>query len=128
MRAGAINALSTVSAHTVAPGASLDLAGFSQSLPSLTNGGIVSLVGGTPGTTLTVSGPYVGNNGVLRLGTALGGSGSVSDRLLLDGPSASASGSTIVQVTNLGGLGAGYSWRRSAGGSWRMSSVALESA
>ena len=36
------------------------------------NSGTVSLVGTAPGTTLTVNGAYVGNNGVLRLGTFLG--------------------------------------------------------
>ncbi|RZL89032.1 MAG: autotransporter outer membrane beta-barrel domain-containing protein, partial [Variovorax sp.] len=106
LRAGAANTLSAVSAHTVASGATLDLAGFNQSVPSLTNSGTVSLLGTTPGTVLTVTGPYVGNNGLLRLGTSLGNSASVSDRLLLSGATAVASGSTTVQVTNLGGLGA----------------------
>jgi outer membrane autotransporter protein len=106
LRAGAANTFSASSAHSVAAGATLDLAGFSQTVASLANSGTVSLVGSAPGTTLTVSGPYAGNNGVLRLGTALGADGSASDRLVLDGPTAVASGSTTVQVTNLSGLGA----------------------
>ena len=97
---------SPASAHSVAAGATLDLAGFSQSVAALTNAGTVSLIGATPGTTLTVTGPYVGNNGLLRLGTFLGDSASASDRLVLSGPSAVASGRTTVQVVNLGGLGA----------------------
>lgn len=104
LRAGAANTLSAASAHSVAAGATLDLAGFSQSMASLSNGGTVSLAGAAPGTTLTVNGPYVGNNGTLRLGTTLGASGP-SDRLVLDGATAVASGSTTVQITNLGGLG-----------------------
>jgi outer membrane autotransporter protein len=40
------------------------------------------------------------------VGTFLGGSASASDRLVLSGPSAVASGNTTVQVVNLGGLGA----------------------
>lgn len=106
LRAGATGTFSAASAHIVASGATLDLAGFSQTVASLANSGTVSTVGSTPGTTLTVNGAYVGNNGVLRLGTFLGDSSSVSDRLVLDGASASASGKTSVQITQLGGLGA----------------------
>ena len=106
LRAGATGTFSAASAHTVESGAMLDLAGFSQTVASLANSGTVSLVGTAPGTTLTVTGAYAGNNGVLRLGTFLGDSSSVSDRLVLDGASASASGRTSVQITQLGGLGA----------------------
>ena len=91
----------------MAAGATLDTGGFNQSIAGLANSGTVSLLGAAPGSTLTVTGPYVGNGGVLRLGTALGSSASVSDRLLLSGASAVASGSTTLQITNLGGLG-GY--------------------
>ncbi|HEY1227815.1 MAG TPA: autotransporter outer membrane beta-barrel domain-containing protein, partial [Ramlibacter sp.] len=106
LRAGATNAFSPASAHRVAAGAALDLAGFEQTLSSLSNAGTVSLAGSTPGNTLTVTGAYVGNGGTLRMGTALGDSSSASDRLVLSGPAASATGSTRIQVTNLGGLGA----------------------
>lgn len=105
LKAGAANTFSAASAHSVASGATLDLAGFSQAVASLANSGTVSLAGATAGTTLTVTGAYVGNNGVLRLGTVLNGTGP-SDRLVLDGATASASGRTTVQITNLGGLGA----------------------
>ncbi|WP_369662741.1 autotransporter outer membrane beta-barrel domain-containing protein [Variovorax sp. V15] len=106
LKAGATGTFSAASAHTVQSGATLDLAGFSQTVASLANSGTVSLVGTAPGTTLTVNGAYVGNNGVLRLGTVLGDSTSLSDRLVLNGASASASGRTTVQITQLGGLGA----------------------
>ncbi|WP_157103410.1 autotransporter outer membrane beta-barrel domain-containing protein, partial [Variovorax sp. WDL1] len=85
LRAGAGNTFSPASAHSVAAGATLDLAGFSQSIAGLANAGTVSLIGATPGTTLTVNGPYVGNNGLLRLGTFLGDSASASDRVILSG-------------------------------------------
>ncbi|MET3373677.1 outer membrane autotransporter protein [Variovorax boronicumulans] len=106
LRAGAANVLSSASPFTVATGATLDLAGNSQTLASMAHSGTVSLVGAVPGTTLTVNGPWVGNGGTLRLGTALGGSASASDRLILSGATAVASGTTNVQITNLGGLGA----------------------
>ncbi|WP_422096591.1 autotransporter-associated beta strand repeat-containing protein [Variovorax sp.] len=105
LKAGATNAFSAASSAVVASGATLDLGGFSQKMAGLTNAGTVSLLGTVPGTTLTLTGPYVGNNGVLRLGAKLDNPG-IADRLVLDGASASASGKTTVQVTNLGGLGA----------------------
>ena len=106
LRAGAANSFSAASAYTVASGATLDAAGFNQTLSSLSNAGTVSLPGSTPGNTLTITGPCGGNGGTLPLGTALGDSTSASDRLVLSGASASASGKTQIQVTNLGGLGA----------------------
>lgn len=106
LRAGVVNAFSAASAHTVAAGATLDTAGLDQTVASLDNAGTVSLLGAAPGSRLTVNGAYVGHNAVLRIGTALGNSASLSDRLVLDGAGASASGTTTVQVTNLGGLGA----------------------
>ncbi len=56
-----------------------------QTVAGLTVAGTVSLVGTEPGTRLTVRGPYVGQDGTLRLGTRLGDSGSLSDRLVIDG-------------------------------------------
>ena len=106
LRAGVAGAFSPTSAHTVVNGATLDTAGLNQTVASLDNAGTVSLLGPTPGSRLTVNGAYVGQNGVLRIGTALGNSSSLSDRLVLDGAGASASGSTTLQVTNLGSLGA----------------------
>ncbi|MEJ8857461.1 autotransporter outer membrane beta-barrel domain-containing protein [Variovorax robiniae] len=103
LRAGAANALSAASAHTVAPGATLDTGGFDQRLATLTNNGTVSLAGASAASALTVTGAYVGNGATLRLGT--GGAG-VGNRLVVDGPAASASGTTTVQIANLDGLGA----------------------
>ena len=105
LRAGAVNSFSAASAHTVAAGATLDLAGFNQTVAGVTNAGTVNLLGNTPGTVLTVTGPWVGQGGTLALGTALGGNASASDKLLLSGASAVASGTTALRVTNLGGLG-----------------------
>lgn len=105
LRAGAANAFSAASAHTVNAGATLDTAGLAQTVAALTNSGTVSIVGSAPGNTLTVNGAYAGSNGLLRMGTALAGSTSVSDRLVLNGAGATASGNSTIQITNLGGLG-----------------------
>jgi outer membrane autotransporter protein len=54
---------------------------------------------------LTVQGNYVGGSGaVLQVHTVLGGDGSPSDRLVIDG--GNTSGSTTVRVVNRGGPGA----------------------
>ena len=102
MRAGAANAFSAASSHTVAAGATLDTGGFNQRVAALGNSGTASLISATGGSTLTVNGAYVGNAAVLRLGTGSSG----SDRLVLDGATAAASGNTGVQIATLGGLGA----------------------
>lgn len=103
LRAGAANVFSVASVHSVATGATLDLNGFNQTIAALNNSGTVRLLGTTPGTTLTVAGDYVGNNGQLQIGTELGADASPTDRLIIGG---NASGNTTVEVSNLGGLGA----------------------
>lgn len=66
----------------------------------LTNGGSVAM------NTLTVAGNYVGTGGTLRLNTVLGTDGSQSDKLVISGAGASASGSTGINIVNAGGGGA----------------------
>ena len=106
LQAGAVNAFSARSAHTVVSGAVLDLAGHSQTLASLNNSGAVNLSGSAPGAVLKVTGPYVGNGGKLGISTLLGADGSVTDKLLMSGAAAVASGRTTVHIINAGGLGA----------------------
>jgi outer membrane autotransporter protein len=70
----------------------------------LTNAGLVQLGGnGQPGNTLNV-GSYVGQNGTIALNTVLAGDGSASDKLVING--GTATGSTTLKVTNVGGAGA----------------------
>ncbi len=102
LQAGSANVLSTASAMTVQSGATLNLNGFVQTIPSLTNAGTVAL-STTPGTTLTVTGNYTGAGGVVRLNTALGDDNSPTDRLVVRGDTA---GSTTLHVTNVRGGGA----------------------
>jgi outer membrane autotransporter protein len=54
--------------------------------------------------TLTVAGDWAGQGGTMQLHGALGGSGSPTDRIVIDG--GTASGHTTLQITNIGGLGA----------------------
>ncbi|WP_432421826.1 hypothetical protein [Pseudomonas fluorescens] len=75
-------------------------------LATLNNAGTVDLTQGNTRTndTLTVQGNYVGNNGQLRVQTAIGADGSASDKLVVNG--GTLTGSTTITVTNLGGTGA----------------------
>lgn len=102
LQAGAVNTFSAASAMTVNTGATLNLAGYNQRVAGMNLAGTVVVSGATPGTVLTVAGSWVGNGGLLKLGTV---SPSVSDHVLLSGPAAVASGLTTVQVGNFVGLG-----------------------
>jgi len=103
LRAGAANVFSRFSQVDVARAGTLDLDGFNQTLPGLSNAGEVRL-GSAANTRLTVAGNYVGQDGALRLSTMLGSDGSASDRLVIDG--GRASGDTRILITNAGGGGA----------------------
>lgn len=96
------NLFNAASAFSVGKEATLDLGGFSQALSTLSNAGTVHF-GGAPGATLTVSGNYTGQGGMLSFNTALGGDDSATDRLVVAGDT---SGDTVVRVTNVGGTGA----------------------
>ncbi len=104
LKAGVADTFSAASAHVVAAGATLDTAGTRQTVAALSNAGTVSLVSGSPGSTLTVNGNYIGQGGTLKLGTQVGTHG-VSDRLVINGASASASGRTVISITDIGVLG-----------------------
>ncbi|WP_244941368.1 autotransporter outer membrane beta-barrel domain-containing protein [Bradyrhizobium yuanmingense] len=101
LRAGAAGAFSAVSAYIADAGTTLDLNGFNQTVASLDNAGTLRF-GSVPGTTLTVTGNYVGNGGTLLLNTALGGDGSITDRLVVQG---ATSGTSTVRIANIGGTG-----------------------
>ena len=104
LRAGAPNTFSPNSAVTVASGGTLDLNGFSQTVSSVTNAGLVNMGTGTaPGTVLTTT-SYTGTGGTIAMNTFLGGDGSPSDKLVING--GSATGNSFLRITNAGGPGA----------------------
>lgn len=71
---------------------------------TLNNAGLVQIGGVGVGNTLTVTGVgYIGQNGTIAINTQLGTDGSASDRLIIDG--VIASGTSGLQVTNVGGAG-----------------------
>jgi autotransporter family porin len=75
-------------------------------LVNVVNAGRIDLTNGGSSTTdsLTITGNYTGQNGLLLIDTVLAGDGSPSDRLVID--SGAASGNTIIEVNNVGGAGA----------------------
>ncbi|WP_194469731.1 autotransporter outer membrane beta-barrel domain-containing protein [Bradyrhizobium sp. CCBAU 51753] len=102
LRAGAAGAFSAASAYVAQGGGTFDLDGFNQTMASFDNAGTLRF-GAAPGTTLTVSGNYVGNGGTLLFNTVLGGDASPTDRLVVQG---GTSGTSNVRVSNAGGGGA----------------------
>ncbi|HHH2234991.1 TPA: autotransporter outer membrane beta-barrel domain-containing protein [Yersinia enterocolitica] len=99
LQAGASGAFSSDSDFVVGSGGALNLAGYEQTLKSLNNTGMVSFNGAM----LTVSGDYIGNSGLLNFNTVLDGDTSATDKLVING---NTSGTTGVNVSNLGGSGA----------------------
>jgi fibronectin-binding autotransporter adhesin len=83
-------------------GGVLDLGGFDQTIANLINAGQVRL-GGAPGTTLTVTGDYLGVGGIVELNAALGDDNSVTDLLDVLGNTMDTS---YLVVNNVGGGGA----------------------
>lgn len=73
---------------------------------TLVNAGAIDLTNGAASATdtFTVDGQYTGNGGRVVLDTVLGSDGSLSDRLIL--ASAPATGTTGLEIRNLGGAGA----------------------
>ncbi|WP_217343173.1 autotransporter outer membrane beta-barrel domain-containing protein [Rhodanobacter sp. C01] len=74
-------------------------------LVNVTNAGTIDLTnGGMPAAnTFTIVGNYTGNQASLLLNTVLGADNSPADRLVISG--GTASGSTDIHVTNVGGVG-----------------------
>ncbi|HHX9068154.1 TPA: autotransporter outer membrane beta-barrel domain-containing protein [Yersinia enterocolitica] len=68
---------------------------------SLVNAGVINL-NGAPGTVLTVTGDYIGNNGLLNFNTVLNDDTSATDKLVVNG---NTSGTSFVSVNNVGGIG-----------------------
>lgn len=84
-------------AHAVRP--------FSGSaLVNVVNAGRIDLTGSSPGDVFTVRGNYRGDGGGLYLRTVLAADNATSDRLVIDG--GTATGSTGIGILNAGGSGA----------------------
>ncbi|WP_429322850.1 autotransporter outer membrane beta-barrel domain-containing protein [Paraburkholderia sp. GAS448] len=104
LAAGGANVFSPNSDYAVQAAGTLDLQGNSQTVASLSNAGLFNMGTGTaPGAVLTTR-SYVGQGGTLALNTYLGADNSPSDQLVING--GTATGTTTLAVTNVGGPGA----------------------
>ncbi|MBD2796311.1 autotransporter outer membrane beta-barrel domain-containing protein, partial [Xenorhabdus sp. 18] len=105
LRQGAEGAFSAASSYTIGQHGTLDMDGFNATISALNNSGTV-LAGGDDkavGRTLTITGNYSGNNGMVSLSTVLEGDNSKTDKLVVNG---STSGTTHLAIKNVGGAGA----------------------
>jgi outer membrane autotransporter protein len=104
LQAGASNTFSPNSNFTIASAGTLDLNGFNQTVLGVTNAGLVIMgTGAAPGTVLTTT-SYVGAGGTIAMNTFLAGDGSPSDKLVING--GTATGVTGLMIHNSGGPGA----------------------
>jgi Autochaperone Domain Type 1 len=94
--------LGTSPAVSVSSGAALDMAGVSQAFGNVNNAGTIFTHGAGPGTTLTV-GNYAGAGGNIVFNTFLSADNSPSDRLVING--GTATGTTILTIHNTTGPG-----------------------
>ncbi len=111
---GVLSGIGTVTAPVTNTGvvAALNsLAGYEQVGPtnfttaSMTNSGNIRLAGTSIGNTLTVVGGYAGAGGTLELNTIFGSDNSPTDRLILDGGTATGATGLIVHRRGSGGNG-----------------------
>jgi len=104
LAAGAANVFSPNSDYAVQAAGTLDLRGSDQTVLSLTNAGLVNMGTGTPPTTVLTTANYVGQGGTIAMNSFLGTDNSPSDRLVING--GTASGNSFLHFTNAGGPGA----------------------
>ena len=103
---GAVVNSGVIAAGSATPGFSASPTGTFTIVGNLLNQGVIQLASGESiGNVLEVRGSYTGAGGTMAINTFLGGDGSPSDRLVINGDPA-ATGETSVHVNNVGGPGA----------------------
>jgi outer membrane autotransporter protein len=103
LSAGAANVFSPNSNYVVQTGGTLNLNGFSQTVASLGNAGLVNMGNGTPPASLLTTTNYVGLGGTIAMNTFLGTDNSPSDKLVING--GTATGNSFLHIINAGGPG-----------------------
>ncbi|MGJ0577415.1 autotransporter outer membrane beta-barrel domain-containing protein, partial [Xenorhabdus bovienii] len=105
LRQGAEGSFSPASSYTIGQYGTFDMGGFNTTISALNNSGRVVMGGdnNAVGRMLTITRDYSGNNGTVVLSTVLGGDNSKTDRLVVKG---STSGTTHLEINNVGGTGA----------------------
>lgn len=103
LRAGSATGLSSASDYVVGAGGTLDSDSYSPTVRSLSNAGTVTMLAAGATGVLTVANNYVGNGGSIAMNTVLGADDAATERLVVDGDT---SGTTVLNISNLGGTGA----------------------
>ncbi|RPH29688.1 transporter [Buttiauxella warmboldiae] len=101
LAAASHNSFSRQSTHIVSSGATLDTGGFNQTAGNVYNQGTINLRGGDVGSTLTVNGSYVGDNGTVKIAAQQHSPG-VADHLVINGGTASGHTLLDIDVSQLG--------------------------
>jgi type V secretory pathway adhesin AidA len=100
---GSVVNTGVIAAGSATPGFIDSPTGTFTIVGNLLNQGLIQLASGeSVDNMLEVRGSYVGAGGTMAINTFLGGDGSPSDRLIINGDPA-ATGETFVRVTNVGG-------------------------
>lgn len=101
LAAASRNSFSRQSTHIVSRDATLDTGGYNQTVANVYNQGTINLRGGDVGSTLTVNGDYVGDNGTLKIAAQQHSPG-VADHLVINGGTATGSTLLDIDVSQLG--------------------------
>lgn len=101
LAAASRNSFSHQSTHIVSSGATLDTGGFNQTVANVYNQGTINLRGGDVGSTLTVNGNYVGDNGTVKIAAQQHSPG-VADHLVINGGTATGNTRLDIDVSQLG--------------------------
>ncbi|RJT26257.1 autotransporter-associated beta strand repeat-containing protein [Buttiauxella izardii] len=101
LAAASRNSFSHQSTHIVSSGATLDTGGFNQTVANVYNQGTINLRGGDVGSTLTVNGNYVGDNGTVKIAAQQHSPG-VADHLVINGGTATGNTLLDIDVSQLG--------------------------
>lgn len=103
---GNVNNAGTIAVADALPAFASSGAGALTINGALTNAGLAAIGGAGVGNRLNVVGNYIGQNGVIGLNTFVAGDNAASDRLVVSGAGSTATGTSSLKITNVGGPGA----------------------
>jgi len=103
LRAGSATAFPNTSYYSISRGGTLDNNRYSFTFYNLTNAGNLILGAGDTNATVTTTYDYAGLSSTIHMNAALGGNNSATQKLIVN---RSTSGTTTLNIRNLGGTGA----------------------
>lgn len=103
LRAGSATALSSKASYSISRSGTLDMNGFNLTAPTLNNAGTLIIGSGNTSTVVGATHQYKGYGGTIHMNAALAGNASATQKLVVSG---NTSGTTTLNIRNLGGTGA----------------------